>query len=38
MLKKTEYVTIVKKFPHPIQRALKFKNKKLEPLDIKKKL
>ena len=38
MLKKTEYVTIVKKFPHPIQRALKFKNKKLEPLDIKKKV
>ena len=38
MLKKTEYVTVVKKFPHPIQRALKFNKKKLEPLDIKKKL
>ncbi len=38
MLKKTEYVTTVKKFPHPIQRALKFNKKKLEPLDLKKKL
>ena len=38
MLKKTEYVTTVKKFPHPIQRALKYNNKKLEPLDLKKKL
>jgi CMP-N-acetylneuraminic acid synthetase len=38
MLKKTEYVTVVKKFPHPIQRALKFNKKKLEPLDLKKKM
>ena len=38
MLKKTEYVTTVKKFPHPIQRALKYNKKKLEPLDLKKKL
>ena len=36
ILKKTEYVTTVKKFPHPVQRGLKFKNKKLEPRDIKK--
>jgi pseudaminic acid cytidylyltransferase len=38
MLKKTEYVTIVKKFPHPIQRALKFNKKKLQPLNLKKKM
>ena len=38
ILKKTEYVTTVKKFPHPIQRALRFNKKKLEPLDLKKKL
>jgi pseudaminic acid cytidylyltransferase len=38
MLKKTEYVTTVKKFPHPIQRALKFNKNKLEPLNLKKKL
>ena len=38
MLKGTEYVTALKKFPHPIQRALKFNKKKLEPLNIKKKL
>ena len=38
MLKETEYVTTVKKFPHPIQRALKFNKKKLEPLNLKKKL
>ena len=38
ILKKTEYVTTVKKFPHPIQRALKFNKNKLEPLNLKKKL
>ena len=38
ILKKTEYVTTVKKFPHPIQRALKFNKNKLEPLSLKKKL
>tara|TARA_B110001454_G_scaffold212268_1_gene228881 strand:+ start:26 stop:712 length:687 start_codon:yes stop_codon:yes gene_type:complete len=38
MLKKTEYVTAVKKFPHPIQRALKFNKNKLEPLNLKTKL
>jgi len=38
MLKKTEYVTIVKKFPHPIQRALRFNKKKLQPLNLKKKM
>ena len=38
MLKKTEYVTAVKKFPHPIQRALKFNKKKLQPLNLKKKM
>jgi len=38
MLKKTDYVTTVKKFPHPIQRALKYNKKKLEPLDKKKML
>ena len=38
ILKTTEYVTTVKKFPHPIQRALKFNKNKLEPLNLKKKL
>ena len=38
MLKTTEYVTTIKKFPHPIQRALKFNKGKLEPLNLKKKL
>ena len=38
ILKKTEYVTTVKKFPHPRQRALKFNKNKLEPLNLKKKL
>lgn len=38
MLKKTEYVTMVKKFPHPIQRALRFNKKKLQPLNLKKKM
>ena len=38
MLKETEYVTALKKFPHPIQRALKFNKNKLEPLNLKKKL
>ena len=38
ILKKTDYVTAVKKFPHPIQRALKFNKNKLEPLNLKKKL
>jgi len=38
MLKKAEYVTAVKKFPHPIERALKFNNKNLKPIDIKKKI
>ena len=38
MLKKTEYVTTVKKFPHPIQRALKYHKNKLEPLNLKQKL
>ncbi len=38
MLQKTEYVTVVKKFPHPIQRALRYNKKKLEPLNLKKKL
>ncbi len=38
MLKRTDYVTIIKKFPHPIQRALRFNKKKLEPLDLKQKL
>jgi len=38
MLKTTQYVTTVKKFPHPIQRALKFNKNKLEPLNLKKKL
>ena len=32
MLKKTEYVTTIKKFPHPIQRALKYYKKKLKPI------
>ena len=30
MLKKTEYVTTIKKFPHPIQRALKYYKKKFK--------
>ena len=38
MLKKTEYVTTVKKFPHPIQRALKYYKKKLKPINLKHKL
>ena len=38
MLKKTEYVTTVKKFPHPIQRALKYYKKKLKPISLKHKL
>ena len=38
ILKTTQYVTTVKKFPHPIQRALKFNKNKLEPLNLKKKL
>ena len=38
MLKETEYVTALKKFSHPIQRALKFNKNKLEPLNLKKKL
>tara|TARA_B100000965_G_scaffold375474_1_gene367825 strand:- start:1073 stop:1744 length:672 start_codon:yes stop_codon:yes gene_type:complete len=38
LLKNTEYVTTVKKFPHPIERALKYKNKKLVPINIKKKM
>ena len=38
MLKKTEYVTAIKKFPHPIQRALKINKNKLVPLNIKTKL
>lgn len=38
MLNTTEYVTAVKKFPHPIQRALRFKKNKLEPLNLKKKM
>ena len=38
MLKKTEYVTAVKKFPHPIERALEFRDKRLKPINIKKKV
>ena len=38
MLKKTEYVTTIKKFPHPIQRALKYYKKKLKPINLKHKL
>lgn len=38
LLKNTEYVTLLKKFPHPIQRALKYKNKKIEPINLRKKL
>lgn len=38
MLKNVEYVTAVKKFPHPIDRALEFKNKKLMPVNLKKKM
>lgn len=38
LLKNTEYVTLLKKFPHPIHRALKYKNKKIEPINLKKKL
>jgi pseudaminic acid cytidylyltransferase len=38
ILQTTEYVTTVKKFPHPIERALKFNKNKLEPLNLKKKL
>jgi pseudaminic acid cytidylyltransferase len=38
MLKKTEYVTTVKKFPHPIDRALEFKDQKLKPINLKKKI
>ena len=38
ILQTTEYVTAVKKFPHPIERALKFNKNKLEPLNLKKKL
>ena len=37
ILQTTEYVTAVKKFPHPIERALKFNKNKLEPLNLKKK-
>jgi len=37
MLQKVEYVTAVKKFPHPIERALEFKNKNLRPINLKKK-
>jgi len=36
LLKKTEYVSAVKKYPHSIERALKFNKKKLEPLNLKK--
>ena len=35
MLKKTEYVTTIKKFPHPIQRALKYYKQKLKPINLK---
>ena len=38
LLKSTEYVTTLKKFPHPIQRALKYYKNKLAPLNLKKKL
>ncbi len=38
MLKKTEYVTTLKKFPHPIQRALTYNKKKLKPINLKHKL
>ena len=37
-LKYTEYITLLKKFPHPIQRALRYRKKKLEPLNLKTKL
>ena len=38
LLKNSEYVTTLKKFPHPIQRALRYKNQKLSPINLKKKL
>ena len=36
LLQSSEYVTIVKKFQHPIERALKFKNNSLVPINQKK--
>jgi pseudaminic acid cytidylyltransferase len=38
LLKNAEYVTAIKKFPHPIERALKYEDDKLVPIDIKKKM
>jgi len=38
ILKKTEYVTTLKKFPHPIQRALTYNKNKLKPINLKHKL
>ena len=38
LLKNTEYVTAIKKFPHPIERALKYEKNKLIPINLKKKL
>ncbi len=38
LLNKTEYVTLLKKFPHPIQRALKYKKNKLYPINLKEKI
>jgi pseudaminic acid cytidylyltransferase len=38
ILKKTEYVTTLKKFPHPIQRALTYNKNKLKPINLNHKL
>jgi pseudaminic acid cytidylyltransferase len=38
LLENSEYVTTLKKFPHPIQRALRYKDYRLVPLNLKKKL
>ena len=38
ILQNTEYVTTLKKFPHPIQRALKYHKNKLKPINLKHKL